>query len=140
MERIAEIIIRTEDDGTGCVTKKHTYETEITLTAEDIMMAGRSVPFTIEHMKTLLLIYDAYMELEDCVEAFLGRRDAVTYNEGIWGTLSRVEQLIHDLSPLGKYQMSVDEEETDTPFYRILDNPEMSLEERAARLLFDVID
>lgn len=129
-EKIAEIIVRTmetadtpdsfeADDTNASVEKEKSF-------------AGRGVIFGVEHMMMLLKAYDAYCKVEDALVVIAG--DGVR-EEGLLGQLSYLNELVHDLSPLGKIEWEEDQDYYDTPLARYLEAPEMDLRERAEKLL-----
>lgn len=90
------------------------------------------VVFGVEHMMLLLKAYDAYCQIEDALAVIAG--DGI-HEEALLGQLSYLNELVHDLSPLGKAEWEEEQDYYDAPLAQYLEAPEMDLRQRAERLL-----
>lgn len=113
--------------------KQLTNEINVNLESETLSgtTAVYSVPFTSEHMLTLLTIYAAYGRLKKLVLDLAGDTADFSYGNSIMGDLSNIETLIADLSPVYNPQEDCD----DSYFYSLLDNPDIPADVKAMELL-----
>lgn len=90
---------------------------------------------TEKQMAALLEIKDAAEALEDVMEILVGTSYALSFGEGALGKLSRIYDLIKELSPVYAQQRQACEDISDSPFGKILDDKSMRNEEKAKILL-----
>lgn len=90
---------------------------------------------TEKQMETLLDIKDAVEGLESITEILFGRSEAVMYSEGALGQLTKIYELIRELSTIDDPQSDPEDDISESPVVRIMDDKTMSNEEKARMLL-----
>lgn len=90
---------------------------------------------TEKQMETLLDIKDAIEALDGITEILLGRTEALSYESGALGQLTKIYSLIRELSPLYQRQTSPEEDILESPVMKIVDDENLSNSEKARMLL-----
>ena len=99
----------------------------------DAIPADCQVPFTTEHMLTLLKAYEAYDRLKVLVKDIAGNTADFSFGNSIMGDLTYIEKLIADLSPVYNPQ----EDYEDSRFYHLLSDSDIPARVKAAELLLN---
>ena len=88
-----------------------------------------------EIMEALLEIREGCEELANVLGIVVGTEYAYSYDEGVMGKLSKIEDVIRAMSVLPS---SIEEPEmdlSDTEHYKVLEDPSLSLAEKAYKLI-----
>ena len=90
---------------------------------------------TEKQMTALLDIKDGVDGLDEVMRILSGRSEVPALNEGVFGKLANIYELILELSPLYEPQTGPDDDITESPAEIIMDDREMSNKEKAKKLL-----
>ncbi len=89
--------------------------------------SAETIPFTLDNMIDLLTVYDAYLKLEDTLNIIT----EIDPSRGLLREMRKLDDLLQDLSPVFDSNLDYDEQE----YWKIIINRQLSIEERARRLM-----